>query len=47
LPAQGWTVRGGLVGDFKGDEGYLEGGDIVCGNPKVFAQMIATIAGRA
>jgi len=38
---------GGLVGDFKGDEGYLEGGDIVCGNPKVFAQMIATIAGRA
>jgi myo-inositol-1(or 4)-monophosphatase len=35
---------GGLVGDFKGDEGYLESGDIVCGNPKVFAQMIATIS---
>ncbi len=31
---------GGLVGDFQGDEGYLEIGDIVCGNPKVFAQMI-------
>ena len=34
------------VGDFKGDETYLESGDIVCGNPKVFAQMIATIAAR-
>jgi len=34
---------GGLVGDFRGEPGYLESGRIVCGNPKVFAQMLQVI----
>jgi len=35
---------GGLVGDFRGDSGYLESGRIVCGNPKIFSQMLQVIA---
>lgn len=35
---------GGLVADFEGESGYLESGCIVCGNPKVFAQLLQTIA---
>ena len=35
---------GGLVGDFRGDSGYLDSGRIVCGNPKIFAQMLKVIA---
>ena len=34
---------GGLVGDFRGDSGYLESGRIVCGNPKIFSQMLQVI----
>ena len=34
---------GGLVGDFRGEPGYLESGRIVCGNPKIFAQMLQVI----
>ena len=34
---------GGLVGDFRGDSGYLESGRIVCGSPKIFAQMLQVI----
>src|SRR5262249_12712618 len=34
---------GGLVGDFRGDPGFLESGRIVCGNPKVFAQLLQVI----
>ena len=34
---------GGLVGDFRGDSGYLDSGRIVCGNPKIFAQMLRVI----
>ncbi|MBL8383487.1 MAG: inositol monophosphatase [Burkholderiales bacterium] len=35
---------GGLVGDFAGNSGYMESGEIVAGNPKVFAQLLALIA---
>ncbi|HEY3301819.1 MAG TPA: inositol monophosphatase family protein [Methylophilaceae bacterium] len=35
---------GGIVGDFEGDESWLETGNIVAGNPKVFAQMLQTLA---
>ena len=35
---------GGLVGDFEGNSGFLESGKIVAGNPKVFAQLIQTLA---
>jgi myo-inositol-1(or 4)-monophosphatase len=34
---------GGLVGDFRGDSGYLDSGRIVCGSPKIFAQMLQVI----
>jgi len=35
---------GGLVGDFEGNEGYLKSGNIVAGNPKIFGQLLQTIA---
>jgi myo-inositol-1(or 4)-monophosphatase len=38
------TEAGGLVGDLEGNAGYLESGNILAGNPKVFAQMIQLIA---
>lgn len=34
---------GGIVGDFEGNESWLETGHIVAGNPKVFAQMLQVI----
>ncbi|HET7763554.1 MAG TPA: inositol monophosphatase family protein [Burkholderiales bacterium] len=34
---------GGLIGDFHGDAGYLESGRVVCGNPKVFAQLVQIV----
>ncbi|MFN3752252.1 MAG: inositol monophosphatase family protein [Thiobacillus sp.] len=35
---------GALVGNFLGDEGFLDSGNIVAGNPKVFAQMLQILA---
>ena len=35
---------GGLIGDFSGDSNYLESGEIVAGNAKVFAQLLALVA---
>jgi len=34
---------GGLVSDFSGGNKYLESGDIVCGNPKCFKQILQVI----
>lgn len=34
---------GGLVSDFTGEEGYLKSGNVVAGNPKVFAQLLQAI----
>jgi myo-inositol-1(or 4)-monophosphatase len=34
---------GGLVGDFSGEPGYLESGRILCGNPKIFGQLLQLI----
>jgi myo-inositol-1(or 4)-monophosphatase len=34
---------GGLVSDFAGDSNYFETGNIVAGNPKVFAQLLQII----
>jgi myo-inositol-1(or 4)-monophosphatase len=31
---------GGLVGDFKGDGGYMESGDICAATPKVFSSLL-------
>jgi myo-inositol-1(or 4)-monophosphatase len=37
------TEAGGLVGDFRGEPDYLASGRIVCGNPKIFAQLLQVI----
>ena len=34
---------GGLVGDFKGGNGFMQSGNIVAGNPKCFKALIQTI----
>jgi myo-inositol-1(or 4)-monophosphatase len=46
VAAGGLLVReaGGLVGDFHGDEGYLENEEIVAATPKVFAAMLKLLA---
>jgi myo-inositol-1(or 4)-monophosphatase len=38
------TEAGGLVGDLTGEARYMESGNIVGGNPKVFAQLLQVIA---
>lgn len=35
---------GGLVGDFQGEQTYMQTGNILAGNPRVFAQMLQVIA---
>ena len=35
---------GGIVTDLFGEQGWLESGDIVAGNPKVLAQMLHALA---
>jgi len=34
---------GGLLGDFSGGHEFLDSGNIICGNPKVFKQMLQKI----
>jgi myo-inositol-1(or 4)-monophosphatase len=34
---------GGLVTDFNGEEGFFESGDVLCGSPRVFGQMLQVI----
>ncbi|HXF67451.1 MAG TPA: inositol monophosphatase family protein [Burkholderiales bacterium] len=38
------TEAGGLVGDLIGENNYLETGNVVAGNPKVFVQLLRVIA---
>ena len=35
---------GGIVGDFEGNETWIDTGNIAAGNPKVFAQMLQVLA---
>ena len=35
---------GGLIGDLSGEGDFLFGGQVIAANPKVFAQMVATLA---
>src|SRR5678816_1073307 len=35
---------GGLIGDLAGNSDYLHGGQVIAANPKVFAQMLKTLA---
>jgi myo-inositol-1(or 4)-monophosphatase len=34
---------GGLVGDLRGDDGYLESGEIACATPKVFPSLLEAL----
>lgn len=34
---------GGLISDMDGEEGYLASGNVVCGTPKVFAQLLKVV----
>ena len=35
---------GGLIGDLAGEGDFLHGGQVICANPKVFAQMVTALA---
>ena len=35
---------GGLIGDLSGEGNYLHGGQCIAGSPKIFAQMVTTLA---
>jgi myo-inositol-1(or 4)-monophosphatase len=37
------TEAGGIVCDFSGEQAYLETGNIIAGNPRVFAQMLQVL----
>ena len=37
------TEAGGLVGNFAGESDFLHHGDVLAGNPKVFAQMVSLL----
>jgi len=34
---------GGLVGDFRGEQGYLESGNLVAGNPKIYPELLRLV----
>jgi len=34
---------GGLVGDLRGEGDYLHGGEVIAGNPRIFAQMVTLL----
>ncbi len=38
------TEAGGMAGNLLGNEGYLESGNIVAANPKIFAQLVPMFA---
>ena len=46
IAAGGLLVQeaGGIVGDFEGNESWLQTGNIAAANPKVFAQMLQVLA---
>jgi myo-inositol-1(or 4)-monophosphatase len=35
---------GGLIGDLSGEGDYLHGGQVIAGNPKIFAQMVQALS---
>ena len=35
---------GGLIGDLSGEGNYLHGGQCIAGSPKIFAEMVTTLA---
>ncbi len=47
LAAGALIVReaGGIVGDYNGDEQYLDKGEIIAGNPRIYGEMLRKIQG--
>ncbi len=37
------TEAGGIIGDFSGEQSYLEKGDVIAGNPRIFFQLITLL----
>jgi myo-inositol-1(or 4)-monophosphatase len=37
------TEAGGIIGDFSGEQSYLEKGDVIAGNPRIFYQLITLL----
>jgi len=38
------TEAGGLVGDLEGNDKFMASGNLVCGNPKIFVQLLQNVA---
>ena len=38
------TEAGGLVGNYRGEEGFLKSGEVMAGNPRIYAQMVQCLA---
>ncbi len=38
------TEAGGLVGDLEGNDGYMQSGNVVAATPKVFVELLKTLA---
>ena len=51
MTAFGWNAgalmireAGGRISDYRGTDGYLENGDVVAGNPKIYAALSKLLA---
>jgi myo-inositol-1(or 4)-monophosphatase len=38
------TEAGGLVGNYRGEEGFMQSGEIMAANPRIFAQMAQVLS---
>jgi myo-inositol-1(or 4)-monophosphatase len=38
------TEAGGLIGNYRGEEGFLQSGEVMCANPRIFAQMVQCLS---
>ena len=38
------TESGGLIGNYRGEEGFLQSGEVMCANPRIFAQMVQCLS---
>jgi myo-inositol-1(or 4)-monophosphatase len=38
------TEAGGLVGNYRGEEGFLQSGEVMAGNPRIYSQMVQCLA---
>jgi len=38
------TESGGLIGNYRGEEGFLKSGEVMAANPRIYAQMVQCLA---